>query len=464
MELREWLIILGLALVTLIVIDGVRRLQRQRRVPRLDQAGHDASDLEGGNERDPDEVAREAELNWELPNGGARVVRPAEEQGVKPKPKLERQDHPGPSRVLSEFRRQQGEASPPDPTEAVSASARRPEPAASAEPERREPSLGDADRQEAAAEPLVADPADHDGYYDEEDYRLVDLEGMGDSLKSGSKKVGSSVQRFGASLQKGIAERRDQKKARREQEKAEKAEKAEQARREQAARQQQEAEEAARRQREAEALEAERRQATAAEDDDPLFAPRREASMAEAGAEEAPRDDVVRAHPVLEKALRHDVQDAHARDALGDAEELIVISVMARDEAGFAGSTLLELMMACGLRYGRDMNIFHRFETEEPGSALQFSMVNVVKPGTFPLEAMDEFSTPGVTLLMPLPSATDTSAAFEAMVETAMVIVRHLGGELKDENMSVMTAQTVEFARQRVQEFERRHRLHRQVN
>ena len=42
-----------------------------------------------------------------------------------------------------------------------------------------------------------------------------------------------------------------------------------------------------------------------------------------------------------------------------------------------------------------------------------------------------------------------------------MVLVRNLGGELKDENHSVMTAQTIEFARQRVQEFERRHRLHR---
>ncbi|MDX5435285.1 MAG: cell division protein ZipA, partial [Halomonas sp.] len=98
-------------------------------------------------------------------------------------------------------------------------------------------------------------------------------------------------------------------------------------------------------------------------------------------------------------------------------------------------------------------------------SELQFSMVNVLKPGTFPIEAMDEFRTPGITLLMPLPGALDTAAAFEAMVETAMVIVRNLGGELKDENHSVMTAQTVEFARQRVQEFERRNRLNRyQVN
>jgi cell division protein ZipA len=50
------------------------------------------------------------------------------------------------------------------------------------------------------------------------------------------------------------------------------------------------------------------------------------------------------------------------------------------------------------------------------------------------------------------------------MVETAMVVVRHMGGELKDENRSVMTAQTIEFSRQRVREFERRHRLHRHMH
>ena len=201
-------------------------------------------------------------------------------------------------------------------------------------------------------------------------------------------------------------------------------------------------------------------------DDDVSFD---DAAYDEAAFNEAADDNVedsrVRTHPVLEKALRHDVNAEHARDSLSNAEEIIVISVMSRDEDGFPGTTLLELMMACGLRYSRDMGIFHRFETEDEGSALQFSMVNVLKPGTFPIEAMDDFTTPGITLLMPLPSAKDSSAAFEAMVETAMVIVRHMGGELKDENHSVMTAQTVEFARQRVQEFERRHRLHRyQVN
>lgn len=527
MELREWLIILGLALVTLIVIDGVRRLQRQRRVPRLDEVESGATDERAEPAVDPDAEARRAEINWELPNGGARVVRPADEGGVRPKPKLQRQEHPGPSRVLSEFRRHAEEAKPAEtaarqetdhhapratqprdkaheryddvvrreaprgpapssPDEAVASAQedaeRSPRETVDA---RREPALTHpeasearaTDEEEKAAEDvgvLAADPEDHDGYADEERYRLVDLEGMGDSLKSGSKRVGSSMQRFGASLQKSLHDRREHKrdeKQRREQARAEKSAR-------EAAERKKAEHEAAIRETERRRLEAEA--VARADDDDPLFTPSRrrheqpeaydtdtyadtpaEEPVEAASEERPPRDDVVRAHPVLEKALRHDVNAEHARETLSHADEILVISVMSRDEEGFSGTALLDLMLACGLRYGRDMGIFHRFETEDPDSRLQFSMVNVVKPGTFPIEAMDDFRTQGITLLMPLPGASDTAAAFEAMVETAMVIVRHLGGVLKDEHQSVMTAQTVEFARQRVQEFERRNRLNR---
>ncbi|MDC8805070.1 cell division protein ZipA [Halomonas pacifica] len=539
MELREWLIILGLALVTLIVIDGVRRLQRQRRVPRLDRVDGQAIDETRGQEEDPEAAAREAELNWELPNGGARVVRPAsydsEAQRPAPKPKLRRQEHPGPSRVLAEWQANRPsepapeasrEASPvagPEPevprpappareasADSAAADSATPPPS---EPAPVEPSLGlsDADQvddavakrpttpddepaSDATESALVTDPADHDFHGDDERYRLVDFDGMADSFKSGSVKMGQSMQRFGAGLKKGLHERREQNRQRKQERERQKAE---QAAAESARRQQQELEqqqrEAERRQAEAQAAEqrrleadkqaAERRQAAVASDvepeQDPLFSSSRPSyrdsrydapaaepvaeSVAEPGDE--PESGPAPAHPVLEKALRNDVEAPQAREALSHAEEVIVISVMCRDEDGFSGTALLKLMLACGLRYSRDMGIFHRFETEAADSPLQFSMVNVVKPGTFPLDALDDFTTPGITFLMPLPGAEDTSAAFEAMVECAMVVVRHLGGELKDENHSVMTAQTVEFARQKVHEFERRHRLQRyQVN
>lgn len=594
MELREWLIILGLALVTLIVIDGFRRLQRQRSVPRLDQVGINARDAQDP-EIDPEEAARQAEINWELPNGGARVVSPADFSSLQAKPKLERQDHPGPSSVLSAWKssnRPAGTASadalgagttgsksvglnipahskavpsrdsvssplsatpslsekPSEiPSENELTDKNSPRPAstpqvekpvsedgvsgkfdrhelseeslagegpdreglssdeivgsqrpltdsaqADSAPERLEPRLSSLDDATPAvnpdplssSEPLVADPVDHDDFQDEDRYRLVDFDAMGDSLKTGSRRVGDSVQRFGASLQKTMAERRANRrleKQRRDQEKAEKAAKASAQRlrddREKASR------EVEIRRIEAEAQSplhhAERDDASSSHQynrDDTNYdglsthmaaqnASAVEMSQNDDYRKDDSRNDVVRTHPVLERALRHDVSAEHARHALSHSEEIIVISIMSRDEQGFSGTSLLDLMMACGLRYSSEMGIFHRFETEDSESRLQFSMVNALKPGTFPIEAMDDFRTPGVTLLMPLPGASDTAAAFEAMVETAMVIVRNLGGELKDENLSVMTAQTVEFARQRVQEFERRNRLNRyQVN
>lgn len=279
--------------------------------------------------------------------------------------------------------------------------------------------------------------------------------------------MGTSVHRFGTSLHRSMGERRQQKRLERKQRQAEKEEKARIRAKQQA--EEQAAKDAARREHEEEARR--KHEASKAEHEAALNASLQaeyesmHGNDADAYQPSASSEDEVAGHPVLQKALDSGVEAEHAKDALSGAGEVIIISVMSRDEAGFSGATLLNLMLACGLRYSTDMGILHRFETEAANSNLQFSMVNAVKPGTFPVSQMKDFSTPGITLLMPLPGADDTSAAFEAMVETAMVIVRHLGGELKDENQSVMTAQTVEFSRQRVQEFERRYRLRRyQVN
>ncbi|WP_417422181.1 cell division protein ZipA [Halomonas sp.] len=612
MELREWLIILGLALVSLIVVDGVRRLQRQRRVPRLDQA---VKDLPEAKLTDLDDEAKEAEINWELPNGGARVVKPADYTGLGSKPKLERQDHPGPSRVLSEFRRSFANAVPKRKTAAASqaaathaaptasraASAASPAATSPTDYERREPSFSldsaststsstsnsasnsepsvthakpaDAQAPHEHTKPMptaaqespsapapaqserhidepsislsatnqsttdelsvtdelttgdaevasvnkvdafnevdkesVADPAlstaatpvepvlraepedavfakqdapkrrqlreDTVGEYDElnddevDEYRLVDFEGIGRSFKrrliirrkeKARKKAEKAIRAEALAKQK--AERKAlEAEQRREAKEAAEAEKA------RIAQEQAEAREAA-----ALAAAAQKAAAPRYDEPEPAYAydePSEEYENYES-YDDAPvraqRDSVVRTHPTLEKALRHDVSGEHAKETLSNADEVIVISVLSRDPEGFDGSKLLDLIMACGLRYSRPMGVFHRFETESPDSELQFSMINVVKPGTFPIEEMGEFVTPGVTFLMPLPGAVDSSAAFEAMVETAMVVVRHMGGELKDEHRSVMTAQTIEFARQRVRDFERRHRLHRHM-
>lgn len=140
-----------------------------------------------------------------------------------------------------------------------------------------------------------------------------------------------------------------------------------------------------------------------------------------------------------------------------EAREVIVINVLARQGEDFSGSALQKLFEACGLVHG-DMKIYHRHEAEDTISPVQFSVANAVEPGTFKPNDVAAMTTPGISFFMSMPGPTSALQAFDFMLETAQCVVRNLGGELKDERRSVMTAQTIEHCRQRIREFERKQR------
>ncbi len=149
-----------------------------------------------------------------------------------------------------------------------------------------------------------------------------------------------------------------------------------------------------------------------------------------------------------------DVQNNLAGKQPAEPEEVLIINVMAHKGEMFNGGELLDIILQCGMRYG-NMDIFHRHSDTKGEGALLFSMANMVKPGTFDLDAMDEFETPGVSLFMTLPIDADSMQSFDLMADTARAISETLGGELKDEQRSVMTRQTLEHCRQRIRDFER---------
>lgn len=167
------------------------------------------------------------------------------------------------------------------------------------------------------------------------------------------------------------------------------------------------------------------------------------------------------------KADRRKDAQADIDDQKPDGEEtgrapddVLIINVMAGKGDYFKGPDLLDAMVSQGLRFG-DMDIFHYYESPDGSGRILFSAANIVVPGTFELGAMEDFETPGISMFLSLPVAGDSIAAFNLMVQTAQAIVEQLGGELKDENRSVMTRQTIEHARQRVVEYERKRRLSR---
>ncbi|MEG0967103.1 MAG: cell division protein ZipA [Pseudomonas sp.] len=140
---------------------------------------------------------------------------------------------------------------------------------------------------------------------------------------------------------------------------------------------------------------------------------------------------------------------------LPPVEEVLVISVISRDEGGFKGPALLQNILESGLRFG-EMDIFHRHESMAGNGEVLFSMANAVKPGVFDLDDIDHFSTRAVSFFLGLPGPRHPKQAFDVMVAAARKLAHELNGELKDDQRSVMTAQTIEHYRQRIVEFERR--------
>ena len=133
---------------------------------------------------------------------------------------------------------------------------------------------------------------------------------------------------------------------------------------------------------------------------------------------------------------------------------VIVINVHASTKQGFQGQEVKQLLEACGLDHG-DMSIFHRHEEDDLLSPIQFSVANAIEPGYFDPDTLDKISTPGVSFFMTLPGPKDYDKAFEYMLETAQCFARNLKGELKDENLSVITPQTIGHSRQRIKDFKR---------
>ncbi|MFV3406022.1 cell division protein ZipA [Pseudomonas sp. NY15463] len=146
---------------------------------------------------------------------------------------------------------------------------------------------------------------------------------------------------------------------------------------------------------------------------------------------------------------------SNAAKELPPVEEVLVISVISRDEAGFKGPALLQNILESGLRFG-EMDIFHRHESMAGHGEVLFSMANAVKPGVFDLDDIDHFSTRAVSFFLGLPGPRHPKQAFDVMVAAARKLAHELNGELKDDQRSVLTAQTIEHYRQRIVEFERR--------
>ncbi len=144
---------------------------------------------------------------------------------------------------------------------------------------------------------------------------------------------------------------------------------------------------------------------------------------------------------------------AAAESKAVSADRIVAVNVIAGEGREFAGRELWDFLHAAGLRHD-PMKIFSKTENNREDGRPIFRVANIVNPGTFDADAMDDFSTPGISMFMLLPAPVDNLLAFEQMLAVARRLAETLGGRLLDGDRQEMTAQAIEQARRRIREFD----------
>ena len=138
--------------------------------------------------------------------------------------------------------------------------------------------------------------------------------------------------------------------------------------------------------------------------------------------------------------------------------QVIILSVVMPANQQMFGAALLPSLLTLGLKYG-EMNIFHRHEDSAGNGKVTFSLANIMNPGSFDLDSMENFATRGVSLFMTLPNAGDSLAVFEQMLNAAKQLAQEFNAQVIDDKRNVMTKQTEQHYLGKIREFDRKSRI-----
>lgn len=136
---------------------------------------------------------------------------------------------------------------------------------------------------------------------------------------------------------------------------------------------------------------------------------------------------------------------------------VLVLHILAGNGRQFAGEQLQKAMKEVGMQFG-EMNLFHYYADPEKTSDVQhkqriFSAANTTGSGAFHKEKLATMHTPGITLLLQLPTPIDQALAFETWYQTAKSLADKLGGTLFDVGKNRLTKQALNHMQDQVSEY-----------
>lgn len=110
---------------------------------------------------------------------------------------------------------------------------------------------------------------------------------------------------------------------------------------------------------------------------------------------------------------------------------MIILYVVAPEGRQFHGINIVQHLDALGFQYG-EYNIFHR-HLDNSASPVLFSVANMMQPGVFDLNQMEQFTTVGLVFFMQLPSPNNDLVNLRLLLRTVESFAQSMGGFVLDE-------------------------------
>lgn len=108
------------------------------------------------------------------------------------------------------------------------------------------------------------------------------------------------------------------------------------------------------------------------------------------------------------------------------SDDIFIFNVVAKDGVQLAGHELLQYFLTSGFRFG-ERSIFHRHEHSDGTGPILFSIANMMMPGTFNPETMEQFSSDGVTFFLTVPNDNiDIKSSFKMMLTAVEIMAVEL--------------------------------------
>lgn len=135
--------------------------------------------------------------------------------------------------------------------------------------------------------------------------------------------------------------------------------------------------------------------------------------------------------------------------------EVLILNIKAAQGEVIEGAALLPMLLTLGFKFG-EHDIFHRHTQTNGTGPILFSLTNIVKPGVFDIDNIENFSTIGLSLFMMLPCESDAQQVFNMMHNAARKLADEFSCKVLDANKVPLSKQSIQQYVERIREFDRK--------